>query len=71
MRFAEINISDLLEISREEWEKMVYNRLPNRFATKYYSDNLLKKIAKFIQRLCAVCEKSLFAKSKQSCRIAI
>ena len=44
MRFAEINISDLLEISRKEWEKMVNNRLPNRFATKYYSDILLKKL---------------------------
>ena len=44
MRLAEINISDLLEISREEWEKMVNNRLPNRLATKYYSDILLKKL---------------------------
>ena len=26
MRFAEIDISDLLEISREEWEKLVNNR---------------------------------------------
>ena len=44
MRFAEMNIFDLLKISREGWEKMVNHRLPNRFATKCYSGILLKKL---------------------------
>ena len=40
MHFAEINISELLGISREEWEKVDNNHLTNRFAAKYYSDIL-------------------------------
>ena len=63
MRFAEINIFNLLEISREEWEKMINNRLPNRFATKYYSDYLLKKLQNFF-RDCVPCLRNHYLRNQ-------
>ena len=56
-RYAEVNITQSINISLEEWKKMVINRLPNRFSSNYYGDVLLLKLRN-LYGSCVPCVKN-------------